>query len=132
MRPVLSFVLVVALPVITASAWGQTSSAGEAPDREALLSKFVAQNRGDVTAIEASTRQGGGVVIGYASGAVLRCTSQKTCQELAGTPNVPVEQIAVSRGGTSEVIWVAYRQGALYHCAEDLCEKFTWRSPIQD
>lgn len=94
--------------------------------RESLLKQMVAQDHGEITAIEPLSKEGGGVIIGYSSGAVLNCYGDQSCQEFAGTPSAAVEHIAVSNRGASEIIWVTYRQGALYQCVNFRCEKFKW------
>jgi hypothetical protein len=92
-------------------------------EREALLKKLVAQNSGEITAIEASSMQDGSVIVGFSSGTVLICSRTKDCHQFANTPSVAVEQLAVSKQGTTVVVWVTYRQGALYQCIERRCEK---------
>ena len=87
---------------------------------------MVARDRGEITAIEPLSKEGGGVIIGYSSGALLNCYGDQSCQEFAGTPNTAVEHIAISNRGASEIIWVTYRQGALYQCANYHCKKFKW------
>lgn len=99
-------------------------TATKAPTREALLKAAVARDRGEITAMEPSS--GEGVIIGHSSGAVLNCYGDHSCKEFFGTPNAAVEHIAVSRQGTSEVVWVSYPQGALYQCISNHCEKFLW------
>lgn len=96
---------------------------GTSSDRKALLKDFVTQDRGEITSMEASAGDDGGVITGYSSGAVLRCDSSQACMEFSGTPNVPVQQIAVSKQGASEIVWVTYRQGALYQCVNKSCNK---------
>ena len=100
----------------------------ESDRRKALLKEFVVQDRGEVTIIEPSSRDDGSVVIGYASGAVLICYDNQSCKEFGSTPNTAVEKIAVSKKGVSEIIWVTYRQGAIYRCAGDLCTKNLWNN----
>ena len=92
-------------------------------EREALLKKLVAQNSGEITAIEPSSMQDGSVIVGFSSGTVLICSRTQDCQQFANTPSVAVEQLAVSKQGTTEVVWVTYRQGALYQCTQMRCEK---------
>jgi hypothetical protein len=107
------------------------SSTTEPPNRKALLKELVVQDRGEVTAIESSSKEDGSVVIGYVSGTVLICYGNQGCKEFGGTPSAPVEQIAVSKSGASEIIWVTYRQGALYRCANNQCSKFIWHDAYQ-
>ncbi|MEH6569013.1 MAG: hypothetical protein V7709_08065 [Halioglobus sp.] len=104
------------------------ATTAESQRRKALLKEFVVQDRGEVTAIEPSSKNDGSVVIGYASGAVLICYDNQNCKEFGSTPNTPVQQIAVSKNGESEIIWVTYRQGAIYRCASDLCTKNLWNN----
>ena len=121
--------------VFTVSALAQDTSGvanTEPTSREALLRQLVAQDHGEVTAIEPSSKEDGSVVIGYASGAVLICDDNQSCRKFGGTPSVSVEHIAVSRNGASEIIWVTYRQGALYQCANNQCGKFTWHDKQQE
>ena len=110
-----------------AQSQGNTATA-ESERRKALLKEFVVQDRGEITIIEPSSRDDGSVVIGYASGAVLICHDNQNCKEFGSTPNTPVEQIAVAKNGASEIIWVTYRQGAIYRCAGDLCTKNLWNN----
>lgn len=108
-------------------AQGQSDSYTADPDRrKALLREFAVQERGEITVIEPSTNADGSVVIGYASGAVLICFDNETCSEFGNTPNAPVEQIAISKKGDSEIIWATYRQGAVYRCTDDICNKQLW------
>ena len=92
-------------------------------DRKARVRELVSQNAGEITALEPSSRADGGVIVGFSSGDVVRCGADGNCSGLTGTPNVAVQHIAVSRRGASEILWVAYRQGALYQCDADLCSK---------
>ena len=115
----------------TALASDSVKGATGAPTREALLKAAVARDRGEITAMEPSSREGGGVIIGHSSGAVLNCYGDDHCREFFGTPNTVVEHIAVSRRGASEIVWVSYPQGALYRCSGNQCEKFLWDG-VQD
>ena len=132
MRPAaLSFIVFA----FTVSALAQDPSEVATTDpnsRKALIRALVAQDHGEVTAIEPSTKEDGSVVIGYASGAVLICDDNQSCKKLGGTPSVSVEHIAVSRNGASEIIWVTYRQGALYQCANNQCGKFMQHDKLQE
>lgn len=119
--------LVFCFLAVSAFAQDQSdSTTSESQRRKALLKEFVVQDRGEVTVIEPTSKADGGVVIGYSSGTVLICYDNQNCKEFGSTPNAPVEQIAVSKSGESEVIWVTYRQGAVYRCATDLCTKNLW------
>jgi hypothetical protein len=84
---------------------------------------LIPHDRGEITAIEPSSREDGGAIIGYSSGMVLSCNSSQDCRDFDGTPSVSVEQIAVSKHGESQIIWITYRQGALYHCVNSSCNK---------
>ena len=103
----------------------------ESSGREALLQKMVTQERGEITAMEASTKEDGSVILGYTSGFVSICNGNQPCTEFAGTPNVPVLQIIASSNGASEIIWVSYRQGAIYRCINAQCSKSTWHETYQ-
>ena len=122
-RAVLSIILVALCAAAFAQDHGE-SSPTPSSNRKALLKDLAAQNRGEITAIEPSSKQEGGVVVGYSSGVVLYCMSDQDCRVFDGTPNVSVEHIAVSKRGAYEIVWVTYRQGALYRCADDSCIKF--------
>ncbi len=98
----------------------------EASSRKALLQEMVKQDRGDISVMEASTKEDGSVILGYTSGAVSICSGNRPCTEFAGTPSVPVQRIAASRNGASEIIWVSYRQGAIYRCINSQCSKPVW------
>jgi hypothetical protein len=98
----------------------------QSSSRAALLKEMVARDRGEITALEPSLKDGGGVIIGYSSGAVLNCFGSQSCRELEGTPSTVVEHLAVSRQGDSEIIWVTYRHGAVYQCVNNYCNKFYW------
>lgn len=91
--------------------------------RKALLREWVSQDSGEITALEPSVAQAGGVVVGYSSGAVSRCDADRRCLEYSGTPDVAVERIAVSALDASDVVWVGYRQGALYQCTGAVCTR---------
>jgi hypothetical protein len=126
MRRVLATFFLLASGGIVAIAPDQVRAATEAPTREALLKAAVARDRGEITAMEPSSREGGGVIIGHSSGAVLNCYRDRSCREFLGTPNTTVGHIAVSRQDDAEVVWVSYPQGALYRCIGNRCEKFLW------
>jgi hypothetical protein len=132
MRPAALFFIVFAF---TVSALAQDPSGAATTDsngRKALIRELVAQDHGEITALEPSSKEYGSVVIGYASGAVLICHDNQSCRKFGGTPSVSVEHIAVSRNGVSEIIWVSYRQGALYQCANNQCGKFMWHDKQQE
>ena len=126
-----TLLLVFCFLAVGASAQDQSgSTTTESQRRKALLREFAVQERGDITAVEPSSRDDGSVVIGYTSGSVLICYGDQNCREFGGTPNAPVEQIAVSKNEDSEIIWVSYRQGAIYRCAKDLCTKNLWDNSL--
>ena len=122
-RVLLSIILVALCAVTFAQDHGE-SSATPSSNRKALLRDLAAQNRGDITAIEPSSKDDGGVIVGYSSGVVANCMIDQDCTVFDGTPNVSVEHIAVSKRGVYEIVWVTYRQGALYRCEDNSCIKF--------
>jgi hypothetical protein len=121
----LSFFISIFAVATFAQEQGERTSP-EASSRKALLQEMVKQDRGDITAMEASSIEDGSVIIGYTSGAVSICSERQSCTVFAGTPSVPVQGIAASRNGTSEIIWVSYRQGAIYRCTNSQCSKSVW------
>jgi hypothetical protein len=123
MRAVLSIILIALCAVTFAQDHGE-SSPTLSSNRKELLRDLAAQNRGDITAIEPSSKDDGGVIVGYSSGVVAKCMSDQDCRVFDGTPNVSVEHIAVSKRGVYEIVWVTYRQGALYRCEDSSCVKF--------
>ena len=98
----------------------------DASDREAFLKAAIARDRGDISALEPSSGEAQGVIVGYSSGAVLHCYGTQSCMEFGGTPHASVENIAVSGQAGAEVIWVSYPQGSLYKCSGATCRKFIW------
>ncbi|MEE4144213.1 MAG: hypothetical protein V2I26_05380, partial [Halieaceae bacterium] len=80
------------------------------------------------TVMEASRGDGGGVIIGYSSGAVVHCPGESDCRVFEGTPGSTlvggVTAIAVSWRDQREVTWVAYPHGILYRCADYVCREF--------
>ena len=128
MLRILLFVVLTTVPNLALAQNTSESSAKAASDRDARIRQLVAQDRGDITSIEPSSTQNGGVIVGYSSGAVISCKADQTCNEFTGTPNVAVEQLAVSRQGASEIVWVSYRQGALYQCTDGSCQKVALQS----
>lgn len=122
-RSVLSIIL-IALCAVSFAQDQEESSPTSSSNRKALLKDLVAQGRGEVTAIEPSSKEDGSVIVGYSTGVVLNCKSDQECRDFSGTPNVSVEHIAVSKRGASEIVWVTYRQGALYQCVDNACIKF--------
>lgn len=123
-RSVLSIYLIVLCAASVAQDSGEPSSTASS-DRKTILRELVVQDRGEITAIEPSSKDDGSVIVGYSSGVVLTCEIEQECRPFHGTPNVSVEHIAVSRRGVSEIVWVTYRQGALYLCVDSSCVKHT-------
>lgn len=117
----LSFILI--FPVASFAQERGASTDPETSNRKARLQEMVKQDRGDITAMEASSKEDGSVLLGYTSGAVSICNMNQPCIEFTGTPGVSVQQIVASRDGASEVIWVSYRQGAIYRCTNNRCSK---------
>lgn len=100
--------------------------------RDALIKSALARDRGEITAMEATGREGQGVVIGYGTGTVLNCYGDSHCTEFSGTPNVAVSRIAVSHDGDGEIYWVAYPHGIIYRCSGRQCRQFLWEPPTGD
>jgi hypothetical protein len=119
----LNTALLVALPFLSAAPVPADAAPQTAEDRKARIRELVAQEQGEITALEPSRTGDGSVLVGYSSGAVLRCDDEGRCTEYAGTPNIPVEGIAASPLAGSEVVWVAYGQGALYRCVDSQYQK---------
>jgi len=120
--------------VAGSSAFGQGQGSLSAPanedSREALIKRSLARDRGEITVMEASSRDGGGVIIGYSSGAILNCYGNESCREFEGTPSSTitgaVREIVISRRGDQEIIWAAYPHGVFYQCIHGACREFTW------
>lgn len=97
-------------------------------DRSALIRRALASDRGEITAMEPSATDGGGIIIGYSSGAVENCYGQGECRAFDGTPDGAlvggVRAIAVSRRDKRDIVWVAYPHGILYRCADYFCREF--------
>jgi hypothetical protein len=129
-RSVLSFIILAYSTTALAQDHVEATTT-QASNRKALLKAAVARDRGEISAMEPSSEEGQGVIIGYSSGTVLNCYSNHSCKEFSGTPNTAVEHIAVSKREKSEVIWVSYPQGALYQCISNSCSKFRWDG-VQD
>lgn len=124
-----TYIAVALFSVQLAQAQG-SSPATNTTDRDALLRAAVARERGEITAMEPHQINGRGIVIGYSSGAVLRCYGENICEELTGTPNVAVSHIAVSKGDSGVVVWVSYPGGALYRCVRNACARFIWTPAV--
>jgi hypothetical protein len=126
MSRILAFHLLLALTLPCLAQGEATTTSAAARDRDALLKAAVARDRGEITALEPLSGDGGGVAVGYSSGSVLNCFGGQSCREFGGTPNTAVQTIAVSKRGGAEIIWVSYQYGALYQCLESRCTKFLW------
>ena len=129
MRKILLLLAVLSAGASTLAEAQGDPAAGEAPSREALLRAAVGRDRGEITAMEPNPVKGQGVVIGYSSGAVLRCYGENICEEFGGTPNIAVQHLAVSRRGQVDITWVSYSRGALYQCVDRMCTRFVWHAP---
>jgi hypothetical protein len=129
MRYALYFSIVA---VISANTFAQGSPGAVPPDskssRDALIRSALARDHGEITAMEASPREGGGVFIGYSSGAVVNCQGKKFCRAFDGTPSSAVtgavQGLSVSRSGSAEIVWVAYPHGVIYRCLDYVCREF--------
>ncbi len=126
MRPAALSSIIFAFTVAALAQDQSGAATAEPKSRNTLIRELVAQDRGAITAMEPSSKEGQGVVIGYSSGAIFNCHGKHSCKEFRGTPNTAVENIAISKRGKSEVIWVSYGQGALYQCVDNRCNKFVW------
>ena len=126
MRNFLACLILATASVSAHARDSQKTSSSASPNREALLKAAVNRDRGEITAMEPSSVEGQGVFLGYSSGTVLNCYAENTCKEYHGTPNASVGNIAISRRGKSEVLWVSYPQGALYQCTAGACKRFIW------
>jgi len=128
-----SFFVLLLLAAGTAAS-GQASGADTAgttaseDSRKALIKSALGRERGAITAIEPSTRDEGGVILGYSSGAVIYCHGENRCRPFEQTPDAavstPVTAIAVSGRGSAEVAWVAYPNAVLYQCSNFICRQF--------
>jgi hypothetical protein len=130
--------------VASAAATSQTGEENTAPkptgtdSRKAIIKSALNKDpgRGEITAIEPSSRPEGGVIIGYASGVLLNCYGNDSCRVFEQTPgtavNTPVGEIAVTRRGSSEVVWVTYPHGIIYQCVDFVCREFTWQGMRED
>lgn len=126
MRYVFFLCLLAACAAATAQNEGAAAPPGE-DSRKALIKSALGGDSGEVTALEGSTLDGGGVFVGYSSGTLLNCRGERGCREFGGTPhgqvNTPVTAIAVSRQGGAEIIWVSYPHGVLYRCDNLRCDR---------
>ena len=120
------------LALISTSIGAQEPPAATAPaaksSRDALIRSALARDSGEITAMESSVRDGGGIFIGYSSGAVVNCFGKAGCRVLDGTPSSAVtgavSGLGVSRSGGAEVIWISYPHGVIYRCVDYLCREF--------
>lgn len=120
------------LAVISANTCAQDAPASSTSvtknTRDAVIRSALARDHGEITAMEAALVDGGGIFIGYSSGAVAHCRDEGGCKTLDGTPSSAITgaalNISISRSGNTEVAWVAYPHGVLYRCAGDLCSEF--------
>lgn len=96
--------------------------------RDAVIKSALARDRGEITAMEAAHSDGGGVFIGYSSGAVVKCRSKAGCKAFDGTPSSAVtgavQGISVSHSGGTDIAWVAYPHGVVYRCVDSFCREF--------
>lgn len=128
MSRLIRYLLVFALvPVAYAQTPGGAPTAAQKLDRDALIKRALAGDRGEITVMEPSSIDGKGVIIGYSSGAVVQCYADNNCRAFDGTPASTlvggVTAIAVSRRGNGEEVWVAYQHGILYRCADYFCRE---------
>lgn len=98
--------------------------------RNAAIRSALAQERGEITVLEASPGNSGGVYVGFSSGALLNCDGDQACRGFTGVPDgavdMEVSAIVVSRRGEREIVWVSYPHGVLYRCADYHCEETGW------
>jgi len=134
------YLFLILLAVGSAAANSQSSEANTAikptstDSRKAFIKDALDQDRGrgEITALEPSSSAEGGVIIGYASGALLNCYGNDSCRAFEQTPDTPVStpvrEIAVTRRGSAEVIWATYPHGVIYQCVNFICSEFSWHS----
>lgn len=120
--------LALVIPALSAQGAGETPASSAANSRQALIKQSLARDHGEITAMEPSSVDGRGVILGYSSGSVVNCYGENSCQVMDGTPSSAVvgevSDIAVSRRGARDVIWVAYPHGVLYRCTDGFCREF--------
>lgn len=125
MRP---FFILALLAVSAAAGAQQAGSSASEDSRKALIKSALGRERGAITAMEPSTRDEGGVILGYSSGAVIYCHGEFRCRAFEQTPDAavstPVTAISVSGRGSAEVAWVAYPNAVLYQCSNFICREF--------
>jgi len=124
------FLLILTVITSNAPAQDTPAAAGPAPNssREALIRSALARDHGEITAMEPALRDGGGVFIGYSSGAVVNCRGEEGCRAFDGTPSSAVtgavQGLSLSRSSGAEIVWVAYPHGVIYRCVDDFCRQF--------
>lgn len=120
--------LLVLAPLAYGQGPGDTAPSAQKADRDALIKRALAGDRGEITVMEPSSSDGKGVIIGYSSGAVVHCYGDDDCRAFDGTPGSSlvggVNAIAVSRRDNREIVWAAYSHGILYRCANYVCREF--------
>jgi hypothetical protein len=129
MRYAIAFSIVA---VISANALAQDSPAAAAPSskssRDAVIRSALARDNGEITAMEAAQREGGGVFIGYSSGTVVNCFGNAGCRAFDGTPSSAVagavRDLSVSRSAGADIVWAAYPHGVVYRCSDYFCREF--------
>jgi hypothetical protein len=126
-RLIRCLLLLALAPLAHAQTPGDESPAAQKLDRDALIKRALAGERGEITTMEPSSSNGKGVIIGYSSGAVVHCHGDKDCRAFDGTPGSTlvggVTAIAVSQRDNREIVWVAYPHGVLYRCADYFCRE---------
>ena len=122
MRPVIVFLFFATAGFLLAQ------KAASEDSRTEIIKNALARDRGDINIMEPSPQDGGGVYVGYSTGTLLHCRGDSSCTELKGTPNVAVTDVAVSRRGNRDIIWIAYPLGGFYQCVDYQCNKFEWDS----
>jgi hypothetical protein len=126
MYRLIGYLLLLALaPAAHAQTPVEASAAAQKLDRDALIKRALAGDRGEITVMEPSSIEGKGVIIGYSSGAVVHCYGDEECRVFDGTPRSTlvggVTAIAVSQRDNREIVWVAYPHGILYRCVDYQC-----------
>ena len=136
------FLILLAVGSTAANAHNSEENTAAKPtsteSRKAFIKDALDQGRGhgEITAMEPSARAEGGVIIGYASGTLLNCYGNESCRAFTQTPSTPVStpvmEIAVTRRGSSEIVWATYPHGVIYQCVNFVCSEFTWHSSRGD
>lgn len=122
---ILVTVLFATSPDLLGQVPGPAAGAPTSSGRAAAIKNALARERGDITAMEASSIAGGGVFVGYSSGMVVNCRGDGTCREYSGLPTGPVSgevrDISISRNGDQQIVWVAHPHGVLFRCENYRC-----------